>query len=329
MTTFGLKAECGRFIEYDSDSDLLALWNDGLLRDAMHIGGGSNLLFTDGHSERTIIHCRNNSFSLSDPDNNGHVTLRAASGCVVDNLCAITAARSLWGMENLSGIPGEIGGAAVQNVGAYGTEFCDLALNVDVFDTVNGKFSTIPAEDCRYGYRDSVFKHTAPGRYIITGATLCLSVEPNPRMGYAALKEAVSNTPSEAVTPALIRGIVISLRDSKLPSPAVTGSAGSFFKNPVIPADEYDMICRNVNRVIPAHITPAGYAKISAAWLIDNSGCKPLKCGGAALWQQQPLVIVNATGNATGSDVVSLEQMVRKRVFDTFGIDLMPEVIHI
>lgn len=329
MTTFGLKAECGRFIEYESDSDLLSLWNEGALEGALHIGGGSNLLFTTGRVSRAVIHCRNNSYSLSAPDDEGFVILRAAAGCIVDDLCAITTAQSLWGMENLSGIPGEIGGAAVQNVGAYGTEFSDIAVGVDIFDTEKGEFSTLPVDECMYGYRDSVFKHMDQGRYIITGASIRLSAKACPRLGYSALKESVSHIAQENLTPTTLRERVIALRDTKLPSPTVTGSAGSFFKNPVIPLVEYERICQRARRELPAHITPSGEAKLSAAWLIDNAGCKPLKCGGAALWQTQPLVIVNSSGDATGNDVVELEHMVRKRVSDMFGIDLIPEVIHI
>ncbi len=329
MTTFGLKAECGRFIEYDSDSDLIDLWREGVLKDALHLGGGSNLLFTTGHISHTVIHCRDNSYSLSEPDTDGYVTLHASAGCILDDLCAATVALNLWGMENLSGIPGEIGGAAVQNVGAYGTEFRDIALSVDIFDTVKGEFSTLSGEECCYGYRDSLFKHTDAGKYIITGATLRLSTKPTPRLGYSALKEIISHITDDNLTPAFLREKVIELRDSKLPSPAVTGSAGSFFKNPVISLAEYKRLCLETDRELPAHITPSGEAKLSAAWLIDNAGCKPMTCGGAALWHTQPLVIVNATGDATGNDVVRLEEMIRKRVLATFGIDLIPEVIHI
>lgn len=330
MTTFGIPAGCGRLIEYDNTQrDLPELWREGLLKTSpMHIGGGSNLLFTTGKFCGTVLHSLDRSFTLSEPDTEGYVTLKASAGCVLDTLCAVTAERGLWGMENLSGIPGEIGGAAVQNVGAYGTEFSDIAVSIDVFDTVTGNFSTLSTQECAYGYRESIFKHLK-GKYIIAGASIRLNTISSPRLSYTALKDAVSGIAPDRLSPMSVRKKVLELRDSKLPSPAITGSAGSFFKNPVINAAEFDALCRRTGMRVPAHLTENGDAKLSAAWLIDHAGCKPLSYGGAALWQSQPLVIVNATGRATGNDVVTLEEMVCRKVYAEFGIKLVPEVIHI
>ena len=330
MTTFGLPAECGRFIQYETTSDLLELYSKGYLKGALHIGGGSNLLFTTGRHDGTVIHCADRSHSIQEPDHDGKVLLIAAAGCTLDDLCRITAALGLWGLENLSGIPGEIGGAAVQNVGAYGTEFKDVVKSVTVFDTVSGKEITLTAEECRYGYRDSVFKHTEPsGRYIVTGTAIELDTTPAPRLEYAPLKKLFGDTAADTLTPEMLRDAVISLRDSKLPDPHKTGSAGSFFKNPIISIDRHTEIEKKLNKEIPGHVTPTGEIKLSAAWLIDQAGCKSFTSGGAAVWQTQPLVIVNATGAATGNDVVTLEQRIINAVSETFGVELTPEVIHI
>lgn len=330
MTTFGLPAGCGRFVQYDNIADLQQLYADGALTDALHIGGGSNLLFTTGHYAGTVLHRRDRSFTISAPDSNGDVLLTASAGCVMDHLCQITAEAGLWGLENLSGIPGEAGGAAVQNVGAYGTEFKDVAESVAVFDTATGTQRTIPASECAYGYRDSMFKHsTNTGRLIVTEVTLRLHTNPTPRLGYAALQKQFGDIPAEQLTPTLLRDAVKALRDGKLPDPATTGSAGSFFKNPVVSADLYAEMQKKLNQDIPSHVTPTGEVKLVAAWLIDKAGCKPMRCGGAALWPSQPLVIVNATGHASGHDVVELEENVRRAVADKFGVQLVPEVIHI
>ena len=330
MTTFGLPAECGRFIEFDSPADLQSLYRDGILSDILPIGGGSNLLFTTGIYRGTAVHCSCADVAFGAPDTNGHVDVHAAAGCVLDHLCELTASRGLWGLENLSGIPGEIGGAAVQNVGAYGTEFKDTAIAVECFDTATGQILTLTNSDCAYGYRDSVFKHrTGQPPLIVTGVTLRLSTHPTPRLGYAALAERFASTATADLTPAMLRQAVIGLRDSKLPDPKKTGSAGSFFKNPVVAECEYQRIQELSNKPVPGHVLPDGTVKLSAAWLIDNAGCKSLSHGGAALWQSQPLVIVNATGHATGSDVVALERDVIRTVYSKFGITLEPEVVHI
>ena len=155
-TTFGLPAECGILIEYTSPSDLPALFAKGALKDILPLGGGSNLLFTTGRFAGTVVHCADRTITFGQPDADGIVEVEAAAGVVLDELCALTCGKGLWGLENLSGIPGEIGGAAVQNVGAYGTEFKDVVAKVHCFDTVSGEYLTLDNAACRYGYRDSV-----------------------------------------------------------------------------------------------------------------------------------------------------------------------------
>lgn len=330
MTTFGLKAECGRLIEYDTTDDLRELFAGGMLRNMLPIGGGSNLLFTTGRYDGTILHCTGRSVETMNPDAEGKVAIRAAAGCVLDELCAMTCSRSLWGLENLSGIPGEAGGAAVQNVGAYGTEFKDVVITVHCFDIITGETTVLDNADCRYGYRDSVFKHLKnPGSLVVTEVTMQLWTTPHPRLGYAALASAFGNHNPAELTPMMLRDAVLDLRNGKLPTPAITGSAGSFFKNPVVSAEFHAAMQTRLNRNIPGHVLPTGEVKLSAAWLIDNAGCKSFRCGAAGVWQSQPLVLVNTDGTATGHDVVELENKIRHAVMEKFGIDLTPEVIHV
>ena len=352
MTTFGLPARCGRLIEFSSpEEDLPELDRQGLLGDAVILGGGSNMLFTSACSPVTVIHPVNDNINVTEsPD--GAVRVTADAGVVLDDLCRLTTARELWGLENLSGIPGHVGGAAVQNVGAYGTEFCDVADTVTCYSCRDHRFITLKADECGYGYRDSIFKHLPAGeRLIVCRASVRLTKTPTPRLDYQGLYKSlcdrfglsetapkdgnVARMTELGMTPATISEAVTSLRGSKLPDPAKTGSAGSFFKNPVVSPEEMLRIERRLTSGdkpacrIPAHTLPDGNVKLSAAWLIDNAGCKPLTQGGAALWQSQPLVIVNLTGDARGEDVVRLERAVIDRVKSVFGVTLIPEVIHI
>ncbi len=356
LTTFGLPAFCGRYIEFDApETDLPLLDRSGELAGALMLGGGSNLLFTASAPWLTVIHPTARTINFLPAISQQWVEVEVQPGVVLDDLCAIAASQGLWGIENLSGIPGEIGGATVQNVGAYGTEFKDVVVSVTCWSVSRHCFVTLSAADCRYGYRDSIFKHLPPyDALIVSSVRLRLSRFPRPNLSYRGLlshmatqaglpadaPEAVVARICAMQSPSAIRDAVRSIRDSKLPDPSQTGSAGSFFKNPVVtPAEKADIESRIAAlnaaagyEAIPplsGHLLPDGRTKLSAAWLIDKAGCKPLVCGGAALWPHQPLVIVNATGMATGADVTGLERLVIDRVRDTFGVTLSPEIIHI
>lgn len=344
MTTFGIKAECGRLVEFsDPKADLPMLDRQSVLDNALIIGGGSNLLFTSNADKLTIIHPTAQTIDIFSHDDQS-VLVKVDAGVVLDELCLMMAQQGLWGTENLSGIPGHIGGAAVQNVGAYGTEFKDVVKSVTCYSRSQHKFITLSNEECSYGYRDSIFKHQpADELLIVCSVILQLSITASPNLTYKGLKTALetiqgNNNSNNELSTMLIRQTVIDLRNSKLPSPSSAGSAGSFFKNPVICREELSRLetrwsnnPANKDNLspLPYHLQADGKAKLSAAWLIDKAGCKPLTNGGAALWQQQPLVIVNQTGRATGSDVVGLEKMVINQVQDVFGITLTPEVIHV
>ena len=288
------------------------------------------MLFTRPQCDITVIHCRNADYSISPDNTEDAALLTAAAGCVLDNLCRITSEQGFWGLENLSGIPGEIGGAAVQNVGAYGTEFSDVVKSVRCLDTRSNTIVSFTADECRYGYRDSRFKHLpSPADLIVVEAELMLSTMPKPNLRYAALAEAFGHLKPEELTPSMLREEVLRLRNGKLPDPSSTGSAGSFFKNPVVSAEFHREMQQRLGIEIPGHPASDSEIKLSAAWLIDKAGCKSFTCGGASLWPSQPLVIVNTCGKATGTDVIGLENKIISRVHDVFGVMLTPEVIHI
>lgn len=333
MTTFGIPAECGCLVEYASASDLETLYDQRKLSgDFLLIGGGSNLLFVNGSYPGMLLHCADTSIDWLH-DSTDEPIMVCGAGVTLDDACCIAAERGLWGLENLSGIPGSVGGAAVQNAGAYGVEICDVVNYLEVFFNEEGEgcLHTMDCADCRYGYRSSIFKSPElKGRRIITEVAFRLRRNGKPMLSYTALGRHIEalDVAADAITPALLRQAVLSIRDGKLPHPAETGSAGSFFKNPVVTAGEYDAICRRSGMEPSGHRLDDGTIKLSAAWLIDKAGCKSFTVGGAALWPAQPLLLVNR-GGATGRDVATLAERVIDTVDRRFGVRLSPEVIFV
>lgn len=299
-----------------------------------HIGGGSNLLFT-GDFPGTVLHSAIRHIEvISDSDD--EVLVRVGAGVEFDKLCEWAARRGLWGPENLSHIPGEAGAAAVQNIGAYGVEAKDIIREVRAFDLVSRKFLTFSVEECNYGYRDSFFKSPeGKDRYIITGIVFAFRRNGSPILEYGNLRETLlSRCPCP--TPSDVREAIISIRRTKLPEVGEVGSAGSFFKNPVVSREVFGNVVRISGRdeaSVPHYPVPGPgeepWVKIPAAWLIDQCGWKGAVRGGAGVWPSQPLVIINASGEASPEEILALEECIRMSVSDRFGIVLSPEVEHI
>ena len=299
-----------------------------------HIGGGSNLLFT-GDFPGTVLHSAIRHIEVVS-DSDDEVLVRVGAGVEFDKLCEWAAERSLWGPENLSHIPGEAGAAAVQNIGAYGVEAKDIIREVRAFDLVSRKFLTFSVEECNYGYRDSFFKSPeGKDRYIITGIVFAFRRNGSPILEYGNLRETLlSRCPCP--TPSDVRETIISIRRTKLPEVGEVGSAGSFFKNPVVSREVFGNVVRISGRdeaSVPHYSAPGPggepWVKIPAAWLIDQCGWKGAVRGGAGVWPTQPLVIINASGEASPEEILALEECIRMSVSDRFGIVLSPEVEHI
>ena len=377
MNTFGMKVKARCFIEYDSVADLVDIEFEELARPVLHIGGGSNLLFTDDF-KGTVLHSKINFIEILDecqciPEAPSHsvgpspypgvgkcllhtngtssddvdstdagtkdasdsVLVSVGAGVVFDDFCDWAAKEGLWGVENLSHIPGEVGASAVQNIGAYGVEVKDVIRKVYCYDTQEEEFVHFDVEECRYGYRDSIFKDPEiKGRYIVTHVVFSLSREPMPKLDYGHLKDAVDAAGSD-LTPALIRKTIIRIRKEKLPEPSVMGSAGSFFKNPVISMEHFQRI-EAVAKVehgpdykVPHYDLPDGLVKVPAAWMIEQCGWKGRRSGNAAVYDKQPLVIVNYTGDAYPEEIISLERRIIASVKAKFDVELHPEVDHI
>ena len=408
MNTFGMKVKARCFMEYDSVADLVDIEFSELARPVLHIGGGSNLLFTDDF-KGTVLHSKINFIEILDEGSSRHpecpsvilsesegsaapVLVSVGAGVVFDDFCEWASKEGLWGVENLSYIPGETGASAVQNIGAYGVEVKDVIHKVYCYDTVEEEFVSFSVDECGYGYRDSIFKKPEiKGRYIVTHVVFALSREPQPKLEYGHLKDAVLESlaggqvgrkmsdacpqagqtagskgrdegkcPSHSavcpasphaschvegqldaafedrrITPSLIRNVIISIRKEKLPEPSVMGSAGSFFKNPVISAEHFQRIEaaakaeHGADCKVPHYDMPDGTVKVPAAWMIEQCGWKGRRSGGAAVWEKQPLVIVNYTGEAYPEEIIGLERRIIESVKLKFGVLLHPEVDHI
>ena len=374
MNTFGMKVKARCFMEYDSVADLVDIEFSELARPVLHIGGGSNLLFTDDF-KGTVLHSKINFIEILDdnlcdtdpspcsPDSSCHserseesfppVLVSVGSGVVFDDFCDWAAKEGLWGVENLSYIPGEVGASAVQNIGAYGVEVKDVIRTVYCYDTLEEEFVKFDVNECGYGYRDSIFKnHEVKGRYIVTHVVFALSRTPKPVLDYGHLHDAVSEMAGTSqITPGMIRKVIIKIRKEKLPEPSVKGSAGSFFKNPVIPMEhflqieaaakaEYGPGYKVPHYLIPTtpsvissedavRVEKSSMVKVPAAWMIEQCGWKGKRSGGAAVWDKQPLVIVNHTGEAYPEEIVGLERRIISSVKEKFGVELHPEVDHI
>lgn len=330
-----MKAKCACYVEYDSAAELESLDWDSLPKPIKHIGEGSNLLPT-GDFPGTILHSRIDFIKYVDMGFE-EVPVMVGSGVHWDRFVDETCGHGLWGAENLSLIPGEAGAAAVQNIGAYGVEVKDIISGVVCFDLQERKKVKFSVAECEYGYRESMFKH-AEGRYIVTSILFRLSRKYNPRLDYKGVRQALGleeGARPEDLTPMKVREAIIGVRRQKLPDPEELGSAGSFFKNPVVGALDFARIIEVAKRdfgadaTVPHFINPDGSIKIPAAWMIEKCGFKGATEGGAAVYEKQPLVLVNKTGNASPKDVLTLENRIITAIRDRFGVELHPEVEHL
>ncbi|MDE7385551.1 MAG: UDP-N-acetylmuramate dehydrogenase [Muribaculaceae bacterium] len=343
LNTMGIDGTVDTYVEWSSAADLHCLFTGPDLSHVVRqsfksIGSGSNMLFTRYRVHTPLLRCVNDTISLvSETDTD--VILTVSAGCELDRLVEHTCYNGWWGLENLSLIPGTVGGATVQNVGAYGVEFGNRVVSVTCYDTETDRTIDIPVCDMAYGYRDSALKHSPLSkRMIVVWTTLRLSKCPAPVLTYGRLSEFFADR-DEQLSPVDVRDEIIRTRRAKLPDVGITGSAGSFFKNPVVSADEYNIVLSNARRLgidtsaMPVHhVTgPDGepLIKLSAAWFIDKSGWKGYRRWNVGTWPGQPLVLVNITGYAAGIEIQALAADIIADISDKWGITLTPEVEYI
>ena len=240
-----------------------------------------------------------------------------------DELVAWSVGRGLWGLENLSLIPSSVGAAPVQNIGAYGAEAGDTIVCVEYLSADDLSIVRLDAEACRFGYRDSIFKHELKGCAVITAVEFCLSKRERPNLGYGDVVNEVEAL--GGATLGNIREAICSIRRRKPPDTAVMGNAGSFFKNPVVDAARADALRREYPDMPTYPAAGEGRVKLAAGWLIDRCGMKGYRDGRVGVHDRQALVLVNL-GGATGAEVIELARTVRRRVFDKFGVEIDMEV---
>ena len=319
--SFRVQQRAARLVEFETADDLAALFAGGLPERWMVLGGGNNILFTQDY-DGLLLHPVSQGISILHDDGTS-VVVRAEAGVDWDRLVAWSVEHGLWGIENLSAIPGTAGAAPVQNIGAYGCEAGEAIERVEMYCVESGALLTLDRGHCGFGYRDSIFKRTLRGKVVILAIQLRLSRTPNPRLGYGDVEREVGAR--GGATLQNIREAICAIRHAKLPDPQVTGNAGSFFKNPVVDeavaallrADWPDMPCYPTQE--------PGKVKLAAGWLIDRAGLKGFVQGRAGVHDRQALVLVNR-GGATGSEVMALARTVQERVRERFGVAIDTEV---
>jgi len=326
--TFGIEATAKCLFEYDTVEELQdfirhrAATSDN--SPLLHIGGGSNLLFLSDF-EGTILHSRMREIHVT-ANEGDYVYVRVSAGIVWDQWVEYAVDSNWFGLENLSLIPGEVGASAVQNIGAYGSEAKDFIIFVDAVDLLSGEIRHFTAEECRYGYRDSIFKHELRGRYAVTHVHFRLSHDFRPCLDYGGIRRALEQRGLSEIdlTARQLRQTIIEIRQSKLPEPSVLGNAGSFFTNPIVPRDKFEQLFNQFPEM-PYYELDNERVKIPAGWMIEQCGWKGKSLGPAGVYERQALVLVNL-GGATGKDIQALCQKIQKDVKDKFDIEIKPEV---
>lgn len=318
--TFGIDAKCKRFIEYSSVEEAQQVAE--MITDAdqplLILGGGSNLLLT-GDYNGTVLH---SGIRFLEQTDECHV--RCGSGFIWDDVVDYCVANNLYGAENLSIIPGEVGASAVQNIGAYGAEAKDLIECVEAVEIETGQICRFTNTECAYSYRQSKFKHAWKNRFLITAVTYKLSKTYNPKLDYGNIRVALAAKGIDNPTAMQLRETIIDIRNAKLPDPKVLGNAGSFFMNPVVSTHKYNQLAQQYAGM-PHYTIDSEYEKIPAGWLIEQCGWKGKALGKAAVHNKQALVLVNC-GGATGSEVVQLYKTIQYDVKQKFDIEIKPEV---
>ena len=323
--TFGIDASAHAYLPVTALATLQALRSDvdASRLPRLVLGGGSNLVLTQDFPG-LVLHMCNRGREIVGEDDDA-VYVRAAAGENWHELVLWTLEQGLAGLENLSLIPGSVGAAPIQNIGAYGVEAGELIESVTVYDMETGTTSVLSHTQCAFGYRDSVFKHALCDKALILAVTFALPKAWQPNTRYTELAQELAARGIAAPKSRDISNAVIAIRKRKLPDPAVIGNAGSFFKNPVVPAAQRDALLQAHPNLVN-HLQPDGSYKLAAGWLIDQCGWKGKSMGKAGVYEKQALVLVNR-GGATGGEVWKLALAVQADVEARFGVKLEPEPV--
>ncbi|MDB5087883.1 MAG: UDP-N-acetylenolpyruvoylglucosamine reductase [Mucilaginibacter sp.] len=323
FNTFGVDAKARYFVEINHKDELIELFMDPQWQQMDHLvlGGGSNMLLLKDYEGLVIrINIRGIEHRISHND----VYVEAGAGEVWNDLVNFCVAREYAGLENLSLIPGSVGASPIQNIGAYGVELKDVFYSCCAFELATGAFKTFTKADCRFEYRESIFKSELKGQYIIVSVKFHLSMIPDFNLKYGAIEQELKNRNIINPTLKVVSQVVSQIRVSKLPDPSTIGNAGSFFKNPIISADQFSGIQAKFPDVVN-YPAGDGLVKLAAGWLIEQCGWKGKVVGNTGTWKNQALVLVNH-GGATGEEVYTFSSQIIDSVYTKFGVMLQREV---
>jgi UDP-N-acetylmuramate dehydrogenase len=321
--TFGIDVKARFFVEITGLAQLQKVLELTAYPKRFIISGGSNMLLTK-NIDALVMHIALKGISITE-ENGETVEIKAMAGENWHNLVMWSLDRGYGGLENLSLIPGNVGTAPIQNIGAYGVELKDIFVSCTAMDVETGELVAFDKENCEFGYRDSIFKNGDKNKYIITSVNLRLTKKDHVlHTGYGAIEEELKNNGIVYPTIRDISNAVIAIRQSKLPDPKELGNSGSFFKNPVISKKKFDKFIKSHPKA-PFYELDDDQYKIPAGWLIEQSGFKGKRFGDAGVHEKQALVLVNY-GNATGKEILQLAENIQKEVQKNFGINIHPEV---
>ncbi len=322
--TFRIRAKAKEFFSFSDAAYLRKFLRSHKCRPSscFMLGGGSNVLFTHDF-DGLIIHPENKGIEIM-PYSDDRIKLKIEAGETWEDLVKYAVANGFCGIENLAMIPGSVGSAVVQNIGAYGRELADVFYAVEGLYLRNGENFRLNPDECQFGYRDSVFKHTLKGQAVITSVEILLKKHFEAELSYGGIRTAMNKKKIQKPSLQDVFDTICEIRSSKLPSTDEFGSAGSFFKNPVVDQEFFETFIREFPTA-PNFVQTKG-VKLAAGWLVEQCGWKGYRQGDAGVYPHQALVLVNY-GHASGAEIHALADQIRMSVFDQFGINLQPEVI--
>jgi len=333
LNTFHIKAKAKFFSEIENEKDFLELIKTPEFKknEKLFLGGGSNVLFTKDFKGIVVLNKLKGIEVIK--ENSGNIWLKSMGGELWNDLVLFSVERGYWGLENLSLVPGTVGASPVQNIGAYGVEVKDSLENVETFNIKTGKKKIFSKKECKFGYRDSIFKNKLKGKYFISAVIFKLNKKENKNINYEALQDYLKENKIEIKSSKDVSEAIADIRRSKLPDPKILSNAGSFFKNVYVDIDKLlEIELKYLN--VPSFEEPASAKatagegkkiKISAGWLIEQCGWKGKRIGNVGVHDKQALVLVNY-GGATGKEVLELADQIITSVYQKFGLKLVPEV---
>lgn len=324
FNTFGIDAAARFFVEARTMDELREIIRNPKFgaMPRLLLGGGSNVLLT-GNFDGLVIRIAISGKKIV-RETTEHVWLKVGAGENWHKLVLFCLENNLAGLENLSLIPGSVGASPMQNIGAYGVEIKDVFDSLEALDLQTGELRPFSHEQCRFGYRESIFKHEAKGRYAIVSVTFRLAKTPTFHTNYGDIQKTLAEMGVEQLSIQAVSEAVVRIRRSKLPDPAQLGNAGSFFKNPEIPKPQFDDLKTRFPN-LPGYPTSEAAVKVPAGWLIEQAGWKGHREGPVGVHERQALVLVNY-GGGTGAQIKALAEKVRASVREKFGIELTAEV---